>query len=77
MNNTFYQVLLKKGSRTVQSRTVQSRDEADRICQEWYAEGDGHTFEVQDKNGPVEQVLPHIEPDRYLTQTKSRSPFGP
>jgi hypothetical protein len=66
-----FSVLLKKGGRTMQCHTVESREKADVLTQSWYAQGDGRSFEVIEQGGPVEQIAPRIEPDQYLTQAQS------
>lgn len=71
-----FQVYLKKGSRTIRCVTAPNRDEANRIAQCWYQEGDGHRFEIKEQVETFDQVHPRIEPDQYLTQQQRLNPVG-
>jgi hypothetical protein len=63
-----YEVILKQHGRAIQRQIKQDATQADEVAREWYAQGDGRTYEVKTREKDVEQVEPRIEAGRYLTQ---------
>jgi hypothetical protein len=63
-----YEVILKQHGRAIQRQIKQDAGQADAVAREWYAQGDGRTYEVKRREKAVEQVEPSIASDRYLTQ---------
>jgi hypothetical protein len=63
-----YEVILKQHGRAIQRQIKQDAGQADAVAREWYAQGDGRTYEVKRRERVAEQVEPQIESDRYLTQ---------
>jgi len=70
MHNSFqFDVILKKAGRAVGVTRAADQENADNIGQAWYAQGDGHTYEIVPRQATTEQVEPKIEPANYLTQS--------
>ena len=72
---TEYELKLKKGSRTVRCLTTQDRENAQRIANVWYQEADGNSYELTERPKVIEQVHPHIEKEKYLTQNRPHKVF--